>query len=389
MKIAIELINWAIGGTEKRFPNLLRYLIGNTEHDYKLIINRHLISLLDAFNHLNGLDEIICEVPPDKGRFSRFIDTPEKQKNGFKHIKHFHSQVINRMKKTIRPWLYNTKGANWHKDIDILHITLANWWPNIAPKGIPCIIEAQGVRIDGKYANMHIKKLIADENNVVNCASDRIRAMLLKKFSPINSQRFFVSPCSFIDYSKTRIEAKENIVAFLGRFIEEKNPLLFLDAIRHVIKKVNTVKFFLIGNGKLEKKIVEYIANYGLKNYVEVGFMSSPVDLLAKSLIAVSIQNNDNYHSQALMEEMACGCAIVASDMGETDKLVNDKVGFRVPLNAESIAEKIVWLLKNKNTAEKMGLEARKKVMEEQTVERYANYLEEMYKFAHTRFQKN
>lgn len=90
----------------------------------------------------------------------------------------------------------------------------------------------------------------------------------------------------------------------------------------------------------------------------------------------MSIQEFDNYSSQSLMEAMASGCAVVASDRGETGKLVTDDTGFRVPLSAEAVAERLDYMLNHFDDTIAMGLQARKKVMQEHTIERYVAYLE-------------
>jgi glycosyltransferase involved in cell wall biosynthesis len=71
---------------------------------------------------------------------------------------------------------------------------------------------------------------------------------------------------------------------------------------------------------------------------------------------------------------MACENAIIASDVGETGKLVTENEGILVSLNPESIAEAIYKLFTTDGLIEKLGANARKKVIENQTVEKYAEY---------------
>lgn len=72
---------------------------------------------------------------------------------------------------------------------------------------------------------------------------------------------------------------------------------------------------------------------------------------------------------------MACGCAIVASDVGETGRLVSDNVGFRVALSADEVAERIAWLLNHPKQAQEMGRKAREKVIEKFSI----YHVSEMY----------
>ena len=79
------------------------------------------------------------------------------------------------------------------------------------------------------------------------------------------------------------------------------------------------------------------------------------------------------------MEAMACGCAIIASDVGETYRIVSDEVGYRVSLNVKTITEKLLLMLKNFDLTKTMGMRAREKVMKEHNVDVYSDYLEKLY----------
>jgi len=84
------------------------------------------------------------------------------------------------------------------------------------------------------------------------------------------------------------------------------------------------------------------------------------------------------------MEAMACGCAIIATDVGETYKLVSDDVGFRLPAEEEIISKQVMSLLNNRELAMSYGKQARRKVITEQTIEIYSSYLLDLYKKANS-----
>ena len=77
---------------------------------------------------------------------------------------------------------------------------------------------------------------------------------------------------------------------------------------------------------------------------------------------------------------MACGCAIIATDVGETRKLVDNEVGFLVKKDLTEIVEKINYLLDNRRICEQMGKIARQRVMREHTIDNYGDYLLNIYK---------
>ena len=54
-----------------------------------------------------------------------------------------------------------------------------------------------------------------------------------------------------------------------------------------------------------------------------------------------------------------------------------------------TIAEKIEYLLEDPNQAIMMGKKAREKVMQEQTVGKYAEYIENVYKIEYEKAKQN
>ena len=388
MKIGILLLGWGIGGTERRFPNLLRYLVKHSSNRYFLIINRYLANLLKNTNHLEGLDDIIYEIPLKDTLVTRLADSP---KNLFNKDK-FHipgpNYIIWRFKKFIKNKCYTTKKFSWVNDLDVVHIT-GPYWSTIFPKEIPKVVEGQDSSL--KYFDLSIIKNMIYDKAIINFASNRIKDNFCKKFKYLNNNNLFVNPCSFIDYSNTRIIKKEKLVIFCGsgNLKKIKNPFLFASAAHRVLTKINDVKFIVMGTGHLEHQLRSFISKMGMDKFFQVGFDPNPVNTFARSLIFVSLQEYDNYHSQSLMEAMACGCAIVASDVGETWRLVSKDIGYRVQLKPESIAERIEYLLDNPNQAIMMGKKAREKVMQEQTVEKYAEYIENVYKIVYEKAKQN
>ncbi|MFQ6082775.1 MAG: glycosyltransferase family 4 protein [Methanosarcinales archaeon] len=199
----------------------------------------------------------------------------------------------------------------------------------------------------------------------------------------INCEKIKISPCSFIDYTKTEIKEKDPLfITFAAsRFEKAKNPILAVRAANILINKYNKTnsKFLLMGGKHEEIKVRELINSCNLSKNISVKYVHNVVDYLKTSLIFLSIQQVNNYPSQSLLEAMACGNAIVATDVGETRKLVNEEVGFLVKPDAEEIAEAIKYLLENPEKAKGMGHKAREKVLNEHTIEKYANYLINLY----------
>jgi glycosyltransferase involved in cell wall biosynthesis len=375
MRIGIVLINWGIGGSEKRFANLFNYLRSDSAHQYTLIINRFLRERLAEV----GIDmggEGVHELLTDS-RWQLF-DKPAPRVSARWRVRGVNFVAYELMEQMHRLALSSEYGVISEQKYDVVHYV----FPHFADQlGTPRakVLSCQDTNLQHTLLRDKFFLRALHSDGFFDIASERIKATLVAQSKINDDHRMQVGPCSFVDYSRTYVGAKEPLLAFVGRLDANKNPLLFVDVVQRVRKSFPAVRAVIMGDGPLRSAVEQCILRYQIQDVVKVSFCPKPESVLSRALIFFSIQGLDNYHSQALMEAMACGCAIVASDVGETYRLVSDKVGFRAQLDAEQLAEKALWLLHNAEAARQLGLQARKKVMSEQTIERFVGYLENLY----------
>jgi glycosyltransferase involved in cell wall biosynthesis len=212
----------------------------------------------------------------------------------------------------------------------------------------------------------------------IDFLSPNIVELYNKKIGHIEDKRITITPNSFINYDNYYPDAnKENNVIFLSRLWPKKNPILFLQSIKlfnEKYKDITYINYYIIGEGGLEENIKEYILKNKLPNTYFIGRTLEPWEYLRKSKVFISIQQINNYPSQSLIEAMACENAIIASNVGETKLLVTENEGILVDLNPESIADAIYKLFTTQGLIERLGANARKKVIENHSVEKYADY---------------
>jgi glycosyltransferase involved in cell wall biosynthesis len=198
----------------------------------------------------------------------------------------------------------------------------------------------------------------------------------------IDEEKIDAAPCSFTDISQCEPASKrEKWVVFLGRFIENKNPLLLARAIPQVVSQHSDVHFYFLGEGYLQDQLNSLVQQLGIADYVTIRFEPRPTQILNRSSIFVSLQVLENYPSQSLLEAMACGNAIVATDVGETWRLVDAENGVRVALQPEAVADAIVELLKDTSLPQR-GLVSRQRVLIEHTQKRFFDYITATYRSA-------
>lgn len=201
----------------------------------------------------------------------------------------------------------------------------------------------------------------------------------------VSSQKIRVSEGSVIEQDRFRpAPEKELWVVFAGRLVEEKNPLLFVEAIAGVLEAVPLARFFLLGEGPLKPVVERTLERRNLRGVVEIGFRSDPAPVLSQARVFVSLQREDNYPSQSLLEAMACGAVPVATDVGLTWKLVDDTTGVRVKPDPRQIADAVIGLLKEPERCARLGRAARQRVEEQHSEGMYRAHLDRLYARAAT-----
>ena len=91
----------------------------------------------------------------------------------------------------------------------------------------------------------------------------------------------------FTSYPDSAFDIKKNekVVLFLGRLTLQKGPDYFIEAAKKVLDYDPDVKFIIAGNGDMEKRLIDRVAQLGIgRNVLFAGFLSGKdVDLAYKS----------------------------------------------------------------------------------------------------------
>ncbi len=214
---------------------------------------------------------------------------------------------------------------------------------------------------------------------LIDALTEGVRADLVGR--GLSDKKIIASPGSVVALDHYQSEPKkEPWVVFAGRLIEEKNPLLFLEAVPTILQEVPTARCFLLGEGPLRPLVEQALDRLHLRGLVETGFRADLAPVLSRASVFVSLQRLDNYPSQSLLEAMACGTATVATDVGLTWQLVDETTGIRIKPDPEHLAQAVISLLKDPERCDRLGQAARRRVAERHSEDRYCAYLDELYK---------
>lgn len=219
--------------------------------------------------------------------------------------------------------------------------------------------------------------------SIIHCQTDRIREALERGMADRKPRWTTVSsPCYFASYpdiDNGNVSRDSTLVAFVGRFAPEKNPLLYVDAIGRLVKSGVPCRGLMLGEGPMRDEIVARVDQLGLSNVIEVAFSQRPSDRLREVAVFVTLQGGDNYGSQSLLEAMGAGCAIIATDVGATRRLVNRDVGLLVSASVDDVVTALRELLADPSRTAALGAAAAQLARTRYTADIYCAFLESLY----------
>lgn len=179
-------------------------------------------------------------------------------------------------------------------------------------------------------------------------------------------------------------------VVSLVRFQKVKDLDLMLDTARALANIRNDVRLLMVGDyllGDEEEKaygrhIKERIeADPLLKTTVrQVPFVAAPEELLAASHVYLCASQVETF-GQAVVEAMACGLPAVVTDCGGPAETVADGVTGTVVRSRrpEDLAQAISDILDDESLRRQMGENARRRVLDNYSLERFADRVESAY----------
>jgi len=170
------------------------------------------------------------------------------------------------------------------------------------------------------------------------------------------------------------LDNDEVAVFYVGRFSEEKNPDVFLDAAAEIIHnqpKVSKVRFFMIGDGPMRAVIEKQVASISSTRITYLGYQSAIAHYLSAADIFVLPSAIEGF-PLSILEAMAMRVVVIASNVGAVSEVITSgKDGFVVtPGSAKEIVEAI-----KKLATDKKLLATMKKLSRAEVEAKYSNII--------------
>ena len=172
-------------------------------------------------------------------------------------------------------------------------------------------------------------------------------------------------PAFYIDskiFKPRHREKRLNSVLFVARLVRNKGIFETLTAIKIARASIPQIKLTIVGTGSLRNKIIPFISDNKLEDNIRlIGFLKTQRQLsqLYNRSQALVMTSYNEGGPRVVLEAMACALAVVATPVGLVREVIKHKVnGLIVSWDPEDIAQKLVYLLKNKKISRQMGSQA-------------------------------
>ena len=209
-----------------------------------------------------------------------------------------------------------------------------------------------------------------------------------KKTKPIkvihNAYDFQISLTKDKKLIKTELNVTDSnfIIVMIARLDPWKDFQTLLSVAEIVIKSYNSVVFYLIGDGQLKREINNEITKRELNDNViltgEKKDIHNYINICNISVLSTHGEGSSN----AIIESMACGKPIIATDVGGNSEIIgtDGKCGILIPPESPAeFSKAVISLIRDDIKLKNMGKAAQKRIQNLCNMEKYISSYENLF----------
>ncbi len=261
--------------------------------------------------------------------------------------------------------------------------------------GVPVVISSRrdlGTYRNGKYelADRLTRRWINHYLSVCDSVSETIRrsGVAAEKITRIyNGLDFSHRPSRVVDPGEIRLglglKLRDFVIGTVAHFRKEKGHGVFFEAIRQVAVEIPHLRVFALGGpGDALASCRQRVADDPvLRRIVTIDHVENVRDYLAIFDLACLTPVSNEGFSNALLEQMAAGNAVIATDVGgNAEAIVHGHSGIIIPAGQVApLAEAILKLYRNSELRGRLGQNARQRVRAHFSLEKMIENYETFY----------
>jgi len=178
----------------------------------------------------------------------------------------------------------------------------------------------------------------------------------------------------------------ENIptVVAAARIFELKDIITMIKSCAVAKEQIPNIRYLVYGDKNAVPEYTEacekLIVDLGLEdNFILAGYHNNPSELFAEGDISILTSISEGF-PYTVIESMSCGIPVVATDVGGVTEALKSDCGFICkPKDHVEIGNKVAELLNNEKLRIQMGINARKRVVDNFTIDKFIKAYELVY----------
>jgi glycosyltransferase involved in cell wall biosynthesis len=292
--------------------------------------------------------------------------------------------------------VFRLKEVLKRQKVDIVHIhdNSTIFYATLAAKmaRIPKLIytEHGGVYFESKR-KYFLNKLLWRLQSRIICVSEKTKADL-ERFGSLNGKatvipngidmkKFDINIDAYKKRNELGLNAEDFVICAVGRLSKEKNQKMLIEASKDLVSLIPQIKFLIAGDGPTRGELEDKTKQLGARDYfLFLGTRKDIPEILKVSDCFVNCSNYETF-GLAIVEAMAAGIPVVATDAGGTNELVkNNQTGLLIEKdNQGQLCSAIKSLHEDKNLGLALAGKAEKFVREKFSIEVTVRDYEDIY----------
>jgi teichuronic acid biosynthesis glycosyltransferase TuaC len=210
--------------------------------------------------------------------------------------------------------------------------------------GVPCVLGALGsdIHVRSGVSTYMTRKTLQGAQATIT-VSEAMRQTTIKTFGADPSKVHTIvngfNTAVFHPRDQSHMRAKlgvspdEKLIIYVGRFIEAKGLRELIQAFKGLAAECPNASLALIGDGVMKPMLEELIAQTQLKGRIHLPG-GQPPDKVAEWICASDVLTLPSWsegYPNVVVEGVACGRPVVATDVGGTSEIVNKLNGILIP----------------------------------------------------------
>lgn len=244
---------------------------------------------------------------------------------------------------------------------------------------------------ESNWQSKNILLKIANRFNARNCTrmiavSNKVKSTLIERSKVHSSKITVINNCiSIQNFNHKKGESRsypdnELIIGTVARFDFRKGIDVLLNAIAYIKPQVNEVKCILVGDGKEKAHLRQLVKELNIEKNVEFAGMQEDILPFLKKMHMFVLPSRTEGFGIAILEAMAAGCPIIASNVGGIPEIIENEVNGLLVQPDDNIAlANAILRLNNRDFAKRISQNAYDLVQKKFSGKSYISKLKREY----------